>query len=228
MAPTNLGRPRRHQRVTGSTSADAAALAAGGAPHGTLVTAGMQTAGRGRQGRQWSAPAGQALLLSVVLHEFDRLLPLRAGLAVAAVAGRAARLKWPNDVLVDGRKVAGILVDLSPQLDWAVLGIGINVAVEPRDLSPELRARAGTFGASEKDIEPLLRDLLAALADALAASAPTVLVEWSRLDALRGREVAWVGGDGIAVGLGPTGALRVRRSDGRVVSLDAGEVHLLG
>lgn len=224
----SLGRPRRHQRITGSTSADAAALAAGGAAHGTLVTAGMQTAGRGRQGRQWSAPAGRSLLMSVVLRDFDRLLPLRAGLAVAAVAGPEARLKWPNDVLLDGRKVAGILVDLSPRLDWAVLGIGINVAVEPDDLPPELQERAGTLGASRERVEPLLRDLLDALTAALAAPAPTVLAEWAQLDALRGREVAWAGGEGVAAGLDLAGALRVRRADGRVVSLDSGEVHLLG
>ena len=224
----SLGRPRRHRRVTGSTSADAAVLAAAGTPHGTLVTAGMQTAGRGRQGRRWSAPAGRSLLLSVVLRDFDRLLPLRAGVAVARVAGPEARLKWPNDVLLDGRKVAGILVDLSPRADWAVLGIGVNVAVEASDLPPELGARAGTLGASEEDIEPLLRDLLHALADALAASGPCLLAEWSRRDALHGREVAWPGGSGTAAGLDPNGALRVRRPDGEEVGLDAGEVHLTG
>ena len=224
----SLGRPRRHRRVTGSTSADAVVLATGGAPHGTLVTAGMQTAGRGRQGRSWSAPAGRSLLSSVVLRDFDGLLPLRAGVAVARVAGRHAELKWPNDVLVDGRKVAGILVDLSPRGDWAVLGIGINVAVSPGDLPEALGTRAGTLGGSEEDIEPLLRELLRALSDALAAPAGAVLAEWSQRDALRGREVAWAGGRGIAAGLDSTGALRVERPDGGVVSLDAGEVHLTG
>ncbi len=108
-----------------------ATLAIAGAPHGTLVTAGVQTAGRGRQGRTWVAPAGSALLLSLVLREHDALLSLRAGLAVADLAGAAARVKWPNDVLLDGLKVAGILAEGRPQEGWAVLGIGVNVALEP-------------------------------------------------------------------------------------------------
>ena len=103
----SLGRPRLHLREIGSTNARARELAAAGAPHGTLVTTSLQTAGRGRQGRGWTAPAGQALLLSLVIRDPPALLPLRAGLAVADVAGPDARIKWPNDVLVGGRKVAG-------------------------------------------------------------------------------------------------------------------------
>jgi BirA family biotin operon repressor/biotin-[acetyl-CoA-carboxylase] ligase len=125
---TALGRPRLHLRETDSTNERARALALGGAPHGTLVTASAQTAGRGRQGRRWEAAPGSALLCSVVLRRVDELLPLRAGLAVADLAGEAARVKWPNDVLVAGRKVAGVLVEARPQDGWAVLGIGINLA----------------------------------------------------------------------------------------------------
>src|SRR5205807_3070796 len=102
-----LGRPRVHLRRTSSTSDRARELAAAGAPHGTLVTATEQTAGRGRQGRRWSAPAGTALLMSLILREPPRLLPLAAAVAVASIAGEDARIKWPNDVQVAGRKVAG-------------------------------------------------------------------------------------------------------------------------
>ena len=84
-----LGRPRLHLRAIGSTNERARELAAAGAPHGTLVTAGEQTAGRGRQGRTWTAPPGRALLLSLVVREPDALLSLRGGLAVADVAGPA-------------------------------------------------------------------------------------------------------------------------------------------
>ena len=108
---TTLGRPRLHLRDTTSTNDRARALALNGAPHGTLVTAAQQRAGRGRQGRTWSAPAGQALLLSLVLRDAPALLPLAAALAVAEVAGAEALIKWPNDVLVEGRKVAGILAE---------------------------------------------------------------------------------------------------------------------
>ena len=105
-----LGRPRLHLRSTGSTNERARDLALAGAPHGTVVNAGEQTAGRGRQGRGWSTPPGSALALSLVIRDPDPLLSLRAGLAVADLAGPAATVKWPNDVLLDGRKVAGVLV----------------------------------------------------------------------------------------------------------------------
>src|SRR5713226_7548756 len=98
-----LGTPRLHLRRTDSTNERARTLAAAGAVHGTLVTADAQTAGRGRQGRAWIAPAGRALLMSLVLREPPRLLPLLAAVAVSDVveqAGSAALVKWPNDVLL--------------------------------------------------------------------------------------------------------------------------------
>src|SRR5581483_7753914 len=110
-AGMTLGSPRLHYRVVDSTSDRAKALAAAGAPHGTLVTAAEQTAGHGRQGRTWTAPAGEALLMSLVLRRWTELLPLAAAVAVAEAVGDAARIKWPNDILVDDRKVAGILVE---------------------------------------------------------------------------------------------------------------------
>ena len=110
-----LGAPRVHYRVTDSTNARARSLAIAGAPHGTVVTAGEQSAGRGRQGRVWSAAPGRALLCSILIRDPVALLPLAAGVALAEVVGLCARLKWPNDVLVAGRKVAGILVEGRPQ-----------------------------------------------------------------------------------------------------------------
>jgi BirA family biotin operon repressor/biotin-[acetyl-CoA-carboxylase] ligase len=87
-----LGTPRLHHRVTDSTSDRARALAIDGAPHGTLVTAGEQRAGRGRQGRTWSAPPGRALLLSLVLRDWPPLLPIVGAVAVADVAGTSAAI----------------------------------------------------------------------------------------------------------------------------------------
>ena len=135
----SLGNPRVHFRLTDSTNARARELASGGAPHGTVVTADEQSAGRGRQGRTWTAPAGRALLCSVVIRDPPRLLPLAAGVAVAEVAGADAQIKWPNDVLLGGRKVAGILVEARLQERWAVVGIGLNVAVREADFPVELR-----------------------------------------------------------------------------------------
>ncbi len=131
-----IGRPRVHHRLCDSTNERAKELARTGAPHGTLVTADEQTAGRGRQGREWVAPARSAVLMSVVLREFDALLPLRAAVAVAETAG-SEEIKWPNDVWLGGRKVAGILVEGRPAEGWAVLGIGLNVV--PVEFPAELR-----------------------------------------------------------------------------------------
>jgi BirA family biotin operon repressor/biotin-[acetyl-CoA-carboxylase] ligase len=220
-----LGRPRLHLRNTDSTNSRAHALAIAGAPHGTLVTAGEQSAGRGRQGRSWSAPAGRALLCSVVVRDPPRLLPLAAGVAVAEVSGPAAQLKWPNDVLIAGRKVAGILVEGRPQERWAVVGIGLNVAVRPEDFPPELRERATTLGLSQAEIEPTLDRLLGVLTRWLAAGSPEVLAAVRRRDALHGHRVRWAQGIGIADGIDEDGCLRVLTSDG-ATALAAGEVHL--
>jgi BirA family biotin operon repressor/biotin-[acetyl-CoA-carboxylase] ligase len=218
----SLGRPRLHLRETTSTNDRARALAIAGAPHGTLVTSGVQTAGRGRQGRAWVAPAGSALLLSLVLREHDALISLRAGLAVADLAGEAARVKWPNDVLVDERKVAGILAEGRPQEGWAVLGIGVNVAVEPGDLV----AGAGTLGRSPDELDTSLAELLRALERRLAEPPEACLAALRERDALLGRHLTWASGSGTGDGINERGALRVRLDGGGETLLDAGEVHL--
>ena len=222
-----LGAPRVHRRTTGSTNEDARALALAGAPHGTLVTAAQQTAGRGRDGRRWEAPAGSALLCSLVLRDPPVLLSLRAGVAVADTIGELAQLKWPNDVLLAGRKVAGILVEARPRERWAVLGIGVNVAVDVADLPPELHESAGTLGLAGGAIAPLLERLLVALERRLDEDRAALLAAWRARDGLLGQRVAWSGGAGIAGGIDEEGRLLVE--DGSAVQrLDAGEVHLLG
>jgi len=221
-----LGRPRLHLRVTDSTNTRARELAAAGAPHGTLVTAGEQLAGRGRQGRGWAAPAGRALLASLVVRPPRALLSLTAGVAVAEIAGPGALVKWPNDVLIDGRKVAGILVEGRPQEEWAVLGIGLNVALEPDDFAPELRGSAGTLGLAPAAIEPTLARLLAVLEGWLARSDAEVLAGLRERDALRDQTVSWAGGRGRAIGVDATGRLEVSTPEGDRVALSAGEVHL--
>jgi BirA family biotin operon repressor/biotin-[acetyl-CoA-carboxylase] ligase len=218
-----LGRPRLHLRSVGSTNDRARALAAQGAPHGTLVTADVQTAGRGRQGRNWVTPAAGALAASLVLRAFDALLPLRAGLAVADVAGPRARVKWPNDVLLDGGKLAGVLVESRPAEAWAVLGIGVNVSVGLDALPPG----SATLGRGAGAVEPLLAELLVALERRLDEPAEPVLAALRERDALLGRRVRWPGGEGEGAGIAPDGGLRVRGAGGGEVVLSAGEVHLL-
>jgi len=227
---STLGFPRLHLRLTDSTNERAKALAEAGAPHGTLVSADEQSAGRGRQGREWTAPPRSSLLLSLVLREFGELLPLAASVAVAEAceaAGANCAIKWPNDVWIDGRKVAGILVEGRPQEGWAVLGIGLNVDTELEQLPPELRETATSLRIAARAPSPevLLSTLLETLELRLGDPAERVLEAWAERDALRGRRVRWEGGEGTAAGVDASGALLVDTGEGRV-ALDAGEVHL--
>jgi BirA family transcriptional regulator, biotin operon repressor / biotin---[acetyl-CoA-carboxylase] ligase len=226
-----LGRPRLHLRRTSSTNDRARELASAGAPHGTLVTAAEQTAGRGRQGRRWSAPADSALLMSLLVRSPPTLLPLAAAIAVCDVAGEEASIKWPNDIVLHGEhglsKLAGILIEGRPQERWAVLGIGLNVAVDVARLPADVRASAATLGRSPADIEPALRELLAALERRLEEPQEATLAAWRARDALRGREVTWTSGRGRAEGIDGEGRLVVALEDGGHATLRAGEVHLL-
>jgi|tagenome__1003787_1003787.scaffolds.fasta_scaffold20968730_2 BirA family biotin operon repressor/biotin-[acetyl-CoA-carboxylase] ligase len=230
-----IGRPRVHHRDTDSTNERARELAAAGAPHGTLVTADAQSAGRGRQGRSWVAPPGSAILMSLVVRDFGEhaLLPLAVPVAVCeaseSVAGVECRIKWPNDVWADGRKLAGILVEGRPQEGWAVLGIGLNVSTAASDFPPELRDTATSLAlaAGEPvDRDDMLEALLETLEARLDSSAGEILDAWRRRDALKNEQVRWRDGEGTAKGVSDTGALIVE-SDGERLELDAGEVHLL-
>ena len=230
-----LGRPRVHLRRTDSTNDRARELAIKGAPHGTLVTATEQTAGRGRQGRRWSAPAASSVLMSLLLRwpisdPSPPLLPLIAAVAVCDVAGDDAQIKWPNDIVVARpqglAKLAGILAEGRPQEGWAVLGVGLNVAVQTSDLPSELRGRAASMGLSSAEIEPTLKRLLAALEQRLGDSAQATLETWRARDALRGGAVAWAAGRGRAEGIDGAGRLIVALAGGGQTTLDAGEVHL--
>ena len=145
---------------------------------------------------------------------------------VAEVVGSEARLKWPNDVLVGGRKVAGILVEGRPQEGWAVVGIGLNVAVRHADFPAELRETAGTLGLEADAIEPTLSALLSRLERWVAADAGELVDAVRARDALLGRPVRWAGGRGVGAGIDAGGRLLVE-TDAGTVALDAGEVHLV-
>jgi BirA family transcriptional regulator, biotin operon repressor / biotin---[acetyl-CoA-carboxylase] ligase len=233
-----LGFPRRHFRVVDSTNRVARELAAAGVPHGTLVTATQQSAGRGRQGRSWSTSPGSSLLMSLVVRDPSPILSLVAGVAVAETvaaelpgkATGAVQIKWPNDVLVNGRKLAGILVEGRPAERWAVLGIGLNVAVRPDEFPPELHDRAGTMALAPGDVETVLQRLLSALERNIAASEQQILEALGARDYLRGKRITWETADGtlagIAAGIDAAGGLRAEMPDGSIALLDAGEVHI--
>jgi BirA family transcriptional regulator, biotin operon repressor / biotin---[acetyl-CoA-carboxylase] ligase len=242
----SFGRPHHHYRRTDSTNTRARELAAAGAPHGTVVTADEQAEGRGRQGRSWTAPPGKALLYSAVLRPLeDRhvALPLAVPLAVCEAAeelepGTTCGVKWPNDVLVDGRKLAGVLIEARPQDGWAVVGVGLNLAIAPEEFPPELRDTATSllFPQPPRTSSPTgrknARGLQAAeilsgrLAEWVEADPETVVAAWRERDALRGREVAWDGGSGVADGIDDRGYLVVVTAAGDRVAIGAGEVHL--
>jgi BirA family transcriptional regulator, biotin operon repressor / biotin---[acetyl-CoA-carboxylase] ligase len=221
-----LGTPRLHLRTIGSTNDRARDLAAAGAPSGALVTAAAQTSGRGRQGRVWTTQVGAAVTMSLVLRDPPPVLPLIAAVAVAETIGDGAAIKWPNDVLVDGRKVSGILAEGRPHEGWAVLGIGVNVAVDVALLPEEVRDRAGSLGRARSEVEPFLSSLLAALERRLAAPLGETLAAWRARDALLGQTIAWSGGTGVASGVDDAGELLVRLGSGETITLNAGEVHL--
>jgi BirA family biotin operon repressor/biotin-[acetyl-CoA-carboxylase] ligase len=243
-----FGMPHRHFQVTDSTNTRARELAAEGAPGGTVVTAGEQTGGRGRQGRSWVAPADRALLYSAILRPLDErhlLLPLAVPVAVCEAAealrpGLRCQIKWPNDVWLDGRKLAGVLVEARPQDGWAVIGVGLNLTIAPEELPPELRdmaaslfgaegaetARAGAPGLPASAFERARQALDAALGRWVEAGPDSVLGEWRSRDALRGRQVCWGDGSGVADGVDDAGRLLVVAPGGERLALGAGEVHL--
>jgi BirA family biotin operon repressor/biotin-[acetyl-CoA-carboxylase] ligase len=237
-AAAGFGAPRRHYRTVDSTNERARALAGAGAPHGTVVTAAEQTAGRGRLGRTWTAPPGKALLCSAILRPLTRrasLLPLAVPLAVCeaveSLAPVRCAVKWPNDVWLEERKLAGVLIEARPREEWAVIGVGLNVAIEPGEFPEELRETATSVGAGS--VEEALRALCTALERWVAADPEQVLEAYRGRDALRGREISWQGGgsaspsgSGVAAGIADDGNLLVEPASGERLSLGAGDVSL--
>jgi BirA family biotin operon repressor/biotin-[acetyl-CoA-carboxylase] ligase len=231
--PEGFGAPHRHFSRTDSTNTRARELAEADAPGGTVVTAGEQSAGRGRRGRAWTAPAGKGLLYSAILRPLDErhlLLPLAVPLAVCEAAESlradvACLIKWPNDVWLEERKLGGILIEARPQDGWAVIGVGLNLAVEPDEFPPELRWPAISLGGGVT-VEEARHALDAGLDRWTEESEETILSEWRSRDALRGREISWDDGSGIADGVDERGNLLVVAAGGDRVALGAGEVHL--
>ena len=233
---TAFGSPHLHLRLTESTNDVARELAEAGAPSGTVVTAREQSAGRGRRGRVWSAPAGAALLYTAILRPLELehvLLPLSVPVAVCeaveSVAGVETRIKWPNDVWIGEAKVAGVLIEARPP-EWAVIGIGVNVAIDPGEFPGDLRWPATSIGGGAT-VDAVRDAVSAALGEWVEAADDRVLAEFRRRDALTGREVGWDGagtdpGAGIAAGVDERGNLLVDTPGGERLALGSGEVSL--
>jgi BirA family biotin operon repressor/biotin-[acetyl-CoA-carboxylase] ligase len=237
------GRVARVLAETGSTNDDARTWAREGAPHGAVVIADTQRKGRGRHGRAWSSPPGESLAMSIVLRPdvAPAALPpvaLVAGLAArraiaARIGAERARVKWPNDVVVDARKIAGILVEgaiAGDGVDHVVVGVGVNVA---RTEFPAELAHATSLareGATDLDRGTLALDLCEALDDELAIflrDPSSIGARVSEHDALRSvRLVLEDGSRGVGDGVESDGRLRIRLENGTIVRAMAGEVRV--
>ncbi|MDR0928526.1 MAG: biotin--[acetyl-CoA-carboxylase] ligase [Oscillospiraceae bacterium] len=231
----------RREAIVDSTNRQARLWARDGAPHGAVLIADSQTAGRGRRGRQWLSPPGTGLWLSIVLRPEwpPERLPLLtfaialAGLdAIEAATGLCGAAKWPNDLLVSGRKVAGIL--LEKEGDAVVAGIGINARQRPCDFPPELAESAASLAMlAGRDIAP--RSLEAPFLAALArwVDAPEGLIgAFSARCATLGAQVRVLAGEeeyeGLAERIDAEGALWVRPDGGEARRVLAGDVSVRG
>jgi BirA family biotin operon repressor/biotin-[acetyl-CoA-carboxylase] ligase len=231
---------RREQ--VGSTMDEVVELALAGAPEGTAVVAEVQTAGRGRSGRSWQAAPGSAILLSILLRPRPPVqrfgtLPLLFGVAVAEAIERIGelrpRLKWPNDVWLDGRKVAGVLLTsrTAGAVGFAVVGVGLNVTATVDELP------AGATSLAVETGRPLDRDgLLDLLLDRLdaayrswdAADGRPSLAAWRERAALTGEcvtvEIAGRCTAGIFRDIDDDGALLLGQQDGTIQRIVAGDL----
>lgn len=244
---------------TSSTNDVAKQQARAGAPEGTVVVADYQTCGRGRRSRGWVSPPGAGLAFSLVLRPsiHPRQTPLLVFLAAAAVRQAVAELvsrrdggdtvdsepvaiKWPNDVVVDGRKLCGVLVELNAELDrvhWCVIGVGLNVNQIQADFPPDLQEQATSVrivtGRRARRV-PLFQQILAGIAQrydrALKHGFAELLAETRRFSATIGHDVGILEADGKkwygrALDLAPDGALLVRPADrGHPVAVYAADV----
>jgi BirA family biotin operon repressor/biotin-[acetyl-CoA-carboxylase] ligase len=246
-----LGRALHWADTVDSTNTWARGLARDGAREGTVVLAERQTAGRGRLGRSWFSPAGVNLYMSVVLRPLvpparAPQLALVAGCALAATIAEVAAvrpgLKWPNDVLLSGRKVAGILTEMDSEADrvaFVVVGVGVNLNVSPEDLRAGVGDTATSVGAAAgrpvhrpSFVARLLAELEERYRRYLARGFGALRDEWESYSSLTGREVAVAGGDGErrgrVTGLDGEGALVLRDPDGATVRVLAGDVTVVG
>jgi len=202
-------------------------------PEGALVVADHQTAGRGRLGRSWDAPPGKALLVSILLkpppERHAPELSLVAGVAVADTVerstGLAVQLKWPNDVMLRRRKVAGLLAEAR---DGAVvLGIGLNVNQSRDELPPNagsLLTLTGREWRRDQLLESLLADLERTYAAWRSGGLDAVYEGLAPRDFLRGRRVSVNGTGGVATKIDRQGRLEIEVGHGDVVAVESGEV----
>jgi len=246
LGENEIGQSLVHFFRTDSTNNVALRLAARGAAHGTVVVAEEQTAGRGRLGRTWYSEKSSGIYASIILRpplspSAAPVLTLMAGLAVqsalSSTTGLAVDIRWPNDLLVNGKKVCGILTEMHAELDrlhTVVLGIGINVnhlqmPRELKEIATSLRIEAQKTWSRVHLTKALLKELERYYRLLLVQGSAAITRRWEAVSSFAsGKRVRVISPAGeclaTTAGLEPTGALRVRYEDGREESLVAGEI----
>lgn len=233
-----------------STNDWAKQMANAGAPEGTLALAETQESGRGRRGRGWSSPPGENLYMSLILRpdicpEHASRLTLVMGLSVAQAAerilGLPARIKWPNDVVLNGKKICGILTEMSASMEgvhFVVIGTGINV--NSREFPPEIADKATSLARETGELqerEAVMDAVLSCFAENYRIFLETedlsgLAEEYNRVLANRDRQVKVLDQqhpfEGTARGINRDGELLVERQDGQVTAVFAGEVSVRG
>jgi BirA family biotin operon repressor/biotin-[acetyl-CoA-carboxylase] ligase len=241
---TLIGHDIRHYPATPSTMDAAKQAIREGVREGTVIIADCQTAGRGRLGREWLSPPQSSILLSIILYPLPEQLPrltIAACLAVAKsiekVSGLEPTIKWPNDVLIAGKKVSGILIESDAhgdRVNYAIVGIALNVNFDPTSI-PEISETATSLKqilgreVSRREVLIVLLDEFEALYSALRHGEP-IDREWRRRLETLGKNISVRCGDeiqeGVAEGVDEDGNLLLRHSDGSLVTIAAGDVTL--
>ncbi len=218
--------------------------------HGTAIVADHQTAGRGRIERLWESPAGKGLYFSLLLRpplmaSAAPLITLATGLAL----GRALRslglesliVKWPNDIWVGQKKLAGILTEMvnhGRQVDFVVVGVGLNVFQRPEDFSPSVRAVATSLKMASDQawdrgqvLLQILMEIFSEIEKLIAEGPGPLIARWTQTSGMVGKKVQAVENDrsteGVVCGLSPEGQLQVKTDRGENISIIAGDVFLL-
>jgi BirA family biotin operon repressor/biotin-[acetyl-CoA-carboxylase] ligase len=246
LGDNKIGNKIVHYFRVDSTNEAALKLAAAGAPHGSVVLAEEQTAGRGRFGRSWYSEKSSGIYVSVILRPplapaTAPILTLMAGVAaqqaVSTATGLSVDIRWPNDLLVDGKKVCGILMEMTADLDRlhaVVLGIGINVnhsamPAELKEIATSLRIETGRSHSRAHIVAALLKELERKYHLLLDEGGAAIARRWTAASSFaEGKRVRVLSNSGgylaTTLGLEPTGALRVRRDDRREELLVSGEI----
>lgn len=248
LKPGSLGLPLYHFPEIDSTNLEARRRAESGAPHGTCLVAEHQSAGRGRLDRRWQAPAGSALLFSIILRPalglrrifaLNNLISLAICRALEKHGGVSPAIKWPNDVYLEGKKLAGVLTEFTSRaeaVEYAVVGVGLNVNQEPAWLAgldqPAMSLLAATGHAWERAglLAQILEEMTGLYEQFVAGGGEELAQEYAQRSLILGLEVKVREGQAVrqgkAVGFAPEGALLLEEN-GRVSPIHHGDVSLL-